>query len=670
MVGQAHITRTLRNAIANDRVHHAYLFCGVRGLGKTTAARILAKCLVCERGPTPDPCNECEQCLAITESRSTDVLEIDGASNNSVDDIRSLREQVHYLPQSARRKIYIIDEVHMLSTSAFNALLKTLEEPPPHVTFLFATTDPHKVIPTILSRVSRLDFRRVRSDELVEHLRRLADAEAVKISDDALDIVAGAAGGSVRDALTALDKVIAFADDPKQTTIAADEVRAVLGLADRLAVAELVQAVFDGDPRATLERFDAITRVGADIGQLALVILRHLRDVAVVGACGRSDALLDLPARVVERVEHQAQATDPAITGQYFDRFARVLEAIEFARAPRLVAEMALLDLARAEPVVPIGELVTRLERLSSGSSVGAGGSGGGSAGGASPRGGERSASRSEGARHASTSSVGAASTSDERVDMSPSPVATPRGSTVAGNDRTASETADATATKAAGARPPGRAPGAGPGGISDQLWAIVQGEPPARAQPRQTPPPAPRAAFALAPTEPAAEPAVALPASADAGCLSSRFTPRPTIDLDRVEPFAAWESFLDLVRGEDELLFAVLADFGLIEVVPGRLRLAAVAGSFAAESIRRPDLRAQLDTLLSGSFGAMSVEFEDMAASEPDAPSLAQVEARRRREHAANAEREARAHPHIRALLDTFGARITVNPLGEPPRT
>jgi DNA polymerase-3 subunit gamma/tau len=220
MIGQEHVTRTLQNAIKADRVHHAYLFCGVRGLGKTTAARILAKCLVCERGPTDEPCNQCNQCVAINEGRSVDVIEIDGASNNSVDDIRSLRDQVNYLPHSARRKIYIIDEVHMLTQQAFNALLKTLEEPPPHVTFMFATTDPHKVLATILSRVSRLDYRRVRVATLVPYLREILSKEGLAVEDEGLKVIARCGEGSVRDSLTLLDKVIAFASDPTATAAA------------------------------------------------------------------------------------------------------------------------------------------------------------------------------------------------------------------------------------------------------------------------------------------------------------------------------------------------------------------------------------------------------------------------------------------------------------------
>ena len=250
LVGQERITRTLTNAIEHDRLHHAYLFCGIRGLGKTTAARILARCLTCEQAPTAEPCGTCRQCVAIREGQSVDVIEIDGASNNSVDDVRHLREQVHHLPLVAKRKVYIIDEVHMMSTSAFNALLKTLEEPPPHVTFIFATTDPHKVIETILSRVSRFDFRRVTPDRMVTHLHDVLAREGMRVDEEGLRMVARISDGSVRDALTYLDKIISFAADP--AAVAAEEVRVILGQVDRFAVGELVDAVLDADrdPRA------------------------------------------------------------------------------------------------------------------------------------------------------------------------------------------------------------------------------------------------------------------------------------------------------------------------------------------------------------------------------------------------------------------------------------
>ena len=376
MVGQEHIGRTLGNAIKQDRVHHAYLFSGARGLGKTTTARIFAKGLVCVNGPTAEPCNTCSECVAVSEGRSVDVLEIDGASNNSVDDIRNLREQVSYLPQTARRKVYIIDEVHMLSTSAFNALLKTLEEPPPHVNFVFATTEPQKVLPTILSRVNRLDFKRVAPGELVAYLERILETEGLAVERGGLRIIARAGEGSVRDALTLLDQVIAFAENPKH--VAEDEVRRLLGQADAGALHGLVEAILDGDPTATMQRFDALVTAGNDLGVLGLQVLELLRDLTVLRVCGTAEVLPDATEAEIAQLRALGDKSDPSHLGQLFDRFSRVIDRLPQSRSQRLLVEMGLLELASAEPVMPLGDLVDQLHAIGRGAPPPAGGGRGG----------------------------------------------------------------------------------------------------------------------------------------------------------------------------------------------------------------------------------------------------------------------------------------------------
>jgi DNA polymerase-3 subunit gamma/tau len=377
MVGQEHIGRTLGNAIKQDRVHHAYLFSGARGLGKTTTARIFAKGLVCQQGPTAEPCNVCSECVGVSEGRSVDVMEIDGASNNSVDDIRNLREQVNYLPQTARRKVYIIDEVHMLSTSAFNALLKTLEEPPPHVNFVFATTEPQKVLPTILSRVNRLDFKRVAPGELVAYLRQILVAEGLSVEDGGLRIIARAGEGSVRDALTLLDQVIAFSEDSKR--VSEDEVRRLLGQADASALHGLVDAILEGDPTTTMKRFDALVTAGNDLSVLSLQVLELLRDLTVLSVCGTSEVLPDATEAEIAQLRALGGKTEPTHLGQLFDRFSRVIDRLPQSRTQRLLVEMGLLELACAEPVMPLGDLVDQLHAMSRGAPPpsGAGGRGG-----------------------------------------------------------------------------------------------------------------------------------------------------------------------------------------------------------------------------------------------------------------------------------------------------
>lgn len=373
LVGQEHVTRTLANAIAHNRVHHAYLFCGARGLGKTTAARLLAKCLVCVKGPTIDPCNVCSECTAVTEGRSVDVIEIDGASNNKVEDVRGIRDQVRYLPQTARRKIYIIDEVHMLTGSAFNALLKTLEEPPEHVTFIFATTEVHELPATILSRVSRFDFRRLSSAQLVAHLQWILGNEGVKVEEAGLYTIARAGDGSVRDSLTLLDKVIAFASDTQQ--VSAEEVRQVLGVPSTLAVAGLVEAVLARDAALTLRRFDEVFASGQDLLALSLEFLKHLRDLMIVKLCGTREALVDTSDAEFEHLRTQAGSVESVVLAQLFDRFTRVVDALPRTRVPRLVLEMGLLDLVQSEPLMPLGDLIDRLEQISGGAPAGGGNS-------------------------------------------------------------------------------------------------------------------------------------------------------------------------------------------------------------------------------------------------------------------------------------------------------
>ncbi len=365
LVGQEHVARTLTNAILQNRVHHAFLFTGARGVGKTSAARILAKALCCEKGPTPEPCGVCEQCLEIAGGRSVDIIEIDAASNTKVEETKAVLEGVRYAPQRARRKVYIIDEVHMLSSHSFNALLKTLEEPPPHVVFIFATTEVHKIPVTILSRCQRFDFKLIPTARLTEHLASVLLAEKIAADDEAVRVIARQAAGSVRDGLSLLDQVIAYVGDAKLTR---DIVADVLGVADRRLLVELAGFVLARDAAETLRSLARAADRGVDLGQLSRAFLGFLRDLEIVKSfAARVDDAQDLvDATPDELSETQALAAKaPAgLIPALFDRWARAVDEAGKSQTPRLLFEMAAVDLAAAEPLVPIGELLERLDAL------------------------------------------------------------------------------------------------------------------------------------------------------------------------------------------------------------------------------------------------------------------------------------------------------------------
>ncbi|MCP5463958.1 MAG: DNA polymerase III subunit gamma/tau [Deltaproteobacteria bacterium] len=284
VIGQDAIVQTLKNALELNKLHHAYLFSGVRGVGKTSMARILAKSINCEKGPTITPCQECSNCQDITLSKSLDVLEIDGASNNLVDDVRDLREQIKFLPSEGRYKIVIIDEVHMLSQSAFNALLKTLEEPPEHVIFIFATTESHKIPVTILSRCQKYDFRKLTTQALFTHLKNIAQQEKLKIEDAALHLVASCAQGSVRDSLSLLDQIASLSQD----SISEEQVRNTLGLADRILVLEASQALVQANSEQALAVLQQVDERGFDLKLFAESILQNLRHLILMQSTGQA----------------------------------------------------------------------------------------------------------------------------------------------------------------------------------------------------------------------------------------------------------------------------------------------------------------------------------------------------------------------------------------------
>lgn len=363
IIGQEHVTRTLENAIVSDRVAHAFLFSGARGVGKTTAARVLAKALNCVTGPTVAPCGTCEQCVGIAESRSVDVQEIDGASNNSVEDVRALRETVPYQPSSGRYKIYIVDEVHMLTQSAFNALLKTLEEPPPHVKFIFATTEPHKIPVTILSRCQRYDFRLVPTALILKRLESILDIEGVKADEGALSLLAREAQGSMRDALSLLDRALAY--DSEQ--LEGQAISRLLGVADRQLLFQVSGALFSRDAADALKAVEVAATFGCDLSRFGADILRHLRNLVVAAQCPESADLIDVSDEERQALAEQAQGHDVAELHRLFMLFSKATEEIARSSQPRLLLEMTLARLATLEPMRSLEQLAMRLEKLAAG---------------------------------------------------------------------------------------------------------------------------------------------------------------------------------------------------------------------------------------------------------------------------------------------------------------
>jgi DNA polymerase III subunit gamma/tau len=373
--GQAHITRTLKNAIRAERIAHAYLFTGVRGVGKTTAARIFAKALNCEKGPTADPCNDCGLCREIMAGNSLDVLEIDGASNRGIDEVRQIIENARYQPAKSRFKIYIIDEVHQVTKDAFNALLKTLEEPPPFVKFILATTEPHRLPETILSRCQRFDFRRIPLREIVRRLSEISSQEGLRITEAALLMVAREADGSMRDAQSLLEQVLAYAEPEaaKKPSAVVDErlLHDILGIAERQVLFDISDAVLQGDGRRCVELIAEVVVQGWDLSRLSRDLVEYFRNLLIARLCegggsekAASGTLLDLPDEEIEALTRQAADLSIDTLLDYFHFMAAGDEEIARSADPRFGLETTLIRLATLPKTLPVHEIVERLGEL------------------------------------------------------------------------------------------------------------------------------------------------------------------------------------------------------------------------------------------------------------------------------------------------------------------
>ncbi|MDP9346339.1 MAG: DNA polymerase III subunit gamma/tau, partial [Actinomycetota bacterium] len=363
VVGQEHVVRTLSNAVTQDKVHHAYLFVGSRGTGKTSMAKILAACLNCESGPTIEPCGRCDSCVAIAGATSLDVIEMDAASNNSVDDIRELRESVQFAPVSGRSKVYILDEAHMLSPQAWNAFLKTLEEPPPDTIFVLATTEANKVLPTVVDRCHRFDFGRPTVKQLGAVVERVARSEEIDIAPDAIALLARHATGSFRDALGTLEQLVTYTG----TSIATEDVLAVLGVADAELTFGALDAVAAGDARAAWLACARLAETGRDVSQFLRDLEAHARDLLVVQTLGEVPPESSLTPEHDARLAEQAARVPGQSVVRLLDLLADAMRSVKDGADARTRLETALVKAAAPQVDPAARALTARLERLEAG---------------------------------------------------------------------------------------------------------------------------------------------------------------------------------------------------------------------------------------------------------------------------------------------------------------
>ena len=359
IVGQDYITQTLRNSVSSGKTAHAFIFSGPRGVGKTSTARIVAKALNCKNGPTPEPCSECAFCTEISEGKSLDVIEIDAASHTGVNDVREIIENIKYLPTSGKNKIYIIDEAHMLSQSAFNALLKTLEEPPPHVLFILATTEVHKIPVTILSRCQRYDFKKVTVEKIREQLEAITTKEGIEIEDETLYLISQEADGSLRDSLSLMDQLIATFG----SIIKHDEAVAVLGILDRALIKSALTAILEKDPKSAIETLNTAIEKGISPRRFAEDTLKTLRHAVLIKTCGKA-VISELSEEDKEGIEKFTSGASIESLESLFNLMLEETENIQKSFYPQMALELTLIKLSTLERIVPIENIISKIDTL------------------------------------------------------------------------------------------------------------------------------------------------------------------------------------------------------------------------------------------------------------------------------------------------------------------
>jgi DNA polymerase-3 subunit gamma/tau len=600
IVGQDHVTRTLRSAIESGRVAHAFLFAGPRGVGKTTMARVLAKALNCESGPTPRPCNACSTCREIADASAIDVLELDGASNRGIDDAREIVENVRYRPAKSRYKLYIIDEVHQLTKEAFNALLKTLEEPPPHVKFIFATTEPDRVLPTILSRCQRYDFRRLSAAEIRDFLQRVVEREGIRISPEGLFLIAREADGSVRDSQSLLEQVTAFAG----SEISDEALREILGVADRTVLYDMAEAIIERQPARCLELADQLYRYGYDVRRLCRDLLEHARNVMVAKLFDDETLLADVPPGEIARVRAQATRRSADDLQRMFRILLETDEEVARSLHPQLVLEMAVVRLASIEPLVPMDEIVAKLEALET---------------------------------------------------------------RLTGGDP-ARPTAGSAGPSAPSARPtPGTSAGAGwrDGVEGPARGAAAADDPVARARAGSAAPPAPAAPSRSTPPADASARPASVEASGATKPPQTATRPAPgLVGVSATAPAAQWKDFLGAVQRERKALYMALVASRCLVLGEAELTIGVASEIYARELAKREN-REGIEAIALTFFGRpLAVKVQAVRGAEGVDGGAVEGESAREQDLA----RESVEHPTVQAALDILGGEVrAVRPRRRP---